>query len=502
MPNAVLDATRKKRAKTQDKIDAVLAVASTEKRTLTDEEGASFDELAAKAEKLDKQIRVLEKEEARAEKAAKAAADAGLGEEGSEGRVTNMRSPMTYEQYGRNGYFRDLGTIAQSMAEPVDPEPARRRLFQHAKEIEIESRTNPVLERMLREVRSTPDSIAQSDFEARVNPNTTAGTGGEFVPPLWLVAMYVPFVRPGRVCANRVRTLPLPPGIDIINLPKIKTGAITAIQTAQQAAVASQDIATSTVSAAVNTIAGQEDLSMQLLEQSPLAMDQVIFDDLGRDYDQRLDIQIIAGSGTNGQHKGVLNVAGATSNSDITKANQVTVASTVFHDGSTSGTQYRSLWNGINQIETLRVDTPTAIWLHPRRSNSWAYSAVDSNNRPLFIPNKYGPFNVVGTNEVVPVPQGFAGEVAGLPVIKDANVPTTMSGTATSGGSADAIVILKEDDLILWEGTMRMRALPEILSGTLQIRFQLYAYSAFMPDRYAPSISQLTGNTGLATPGF
>ena len=66
---------------------------------------------------------------------------------------------------------------------------------------------------------------------------------------------------------------------------------------ANAAAVQSVDIVTTSVSAPVNTIAGQEDISLQLLEQSPLAMDGVIFDDLSRDYDQRLDLQIIGEEG-------------------------------------------------------------------------------------------------------------------------------------------------------------------------------------------------------------
>ena len=81
-------------------------------------------------------------------------------------------------------------------------------------------------------------------------------------------------------------------------------------------------------------------------------------------------------------------------------------------------------------------------------------------------------------------------------------MPTTMNGTAVTGGTADPIVVLKEDDLILWEGTPKFRALPEILSGTLQVRYQMYCYSAFMPNRFAPSISIITGNTGLATPAW
>lgn len=229
-------------------------------------------------------------------------------------------------------------------------------------------------------------------------------------------------------------------------------------------------------------------------------MDNVIFDDLSRDYDQRLDLQVVAGTGTNGQHTGVLNVTGSTTGNSVTNAYLVNCSQTSF--GTTAGDQYRSILNGVNNIETTRFDSPTAIWVHPRRANSWAF-AVDSNNRPLFQKGSYGPWNAFGLNENAPVVQGLAGELYGLPVIKDANMTTTANGTGSpsSGGTQDAVVVLKEDDLYLWEGTLRMRALPEILSGTLQIRFQLYSYSAFMPNRFPPSLSILVGS-GLAAPGF
>ena len=338
--------------------------------------------------------------------------------------------------------------------------------------------------------------------ELRVNPNTTAGSGGEFVPPLWLVSQYVPYVRPTRTFANRVTNLGLPTGIDVINIPKINTGSLEAVQVANAAPVASQDIVTSTVSAPVRTIAGQEDISMQLLEQSPIAMDNVVFDDLTRDYDKQLDTQLLVGSGTDGQHQGVLTLATqATTASDITKAFAVTVSSALFHDQSTAGTQYRSIAKAATAIETLRFDAATAVWVHPRRPTSWNY-ASDTAGRPLFVGANYGPWNATGASGGQVVSQGQCGELLGLPVIKDANMPTTMSGTATTGGAADAVVVLKEDDLYLWEGTMRLRALPEILSGTLQVRFQAYAYSCFIPNRFAPSIAILTGDTGLAPPGW
>ncbi len=61
--------------------------------------------------------------------------------------------------------------------------------------------------------------------------------------------------------------------------------------------------------------------------------------------------------------------------------------------------------------------------------------------------------------------------------------------------------MVKEDDLWLWERSLRMRALPEVLSETLQRRFQVYAYSAFMANRFPPSISEIA-SSGFAAPIF
>lgn len=522
MANAVLDAARAKRSKAQDKMDAMLAEAGerpVDERAFDDAEAEKFTDLAAKRTKLDKQIAELEKEEHRAEKASAAAAEAATAETEERTRVEHVSSPQTYGQFGPNSYFRDMASIAASSIDPAGysnaAEGARARLQQHGKEVEIEARTNKALAGHLAELKMTPQSlrggqILRGDYEERVNPNTTAGTGGEFVPPLWEVSKYAYMARPGRVIANRIPSQGLPPGIDIINIPKIKVGSSTAVQAAQANAVSSTDIQTSTISAAVNTIAGQEDISMQLLEQSPLAMDGVIFDDLSRDYDQRLDIQVISGSGISGQHKGALSITQATANTatafntDVSKANQVTCASTTFWDGTTatSFTQYRSIVNGVTNIEILRFASPTAIWAHPRRTNSWSLASDAATGRPLFVATSNGQYNVLGTQEGSPVTEGVAGVLYGLPVIKDANMPTTCVTGALTSGTGDAIGVVKEDDMILWEGTPRMRALPEILSGTLQIRFQLYCYSAFMPDRFAAGVSIITGTTGLAAPSW
>jgi HK97 family phage major capsid protein len=499
MDNPVLEAAKTKRTKKQKQLEKLLTTAEAENRSFTEAEALDFQRIGSEISALDERIEA----ETGIERRLAVAAQANREPLGYAGELVIRAEQLTYAQHSEHSYFRDLASVAarQVSGSPVSGEEAdaaERRLKKHHKEIEVEARSNPRVALAMREVRQTPASLR----EQRVNPNTTAGTGGEFVPPLWLVDQYVPYVRPSRTVANRVTKMPLPPGIDVVNIPKITVGSLTAIQTANAAPVASQDIQTSTVSANVNTISGQEDISLQLLEQSPIAIDGVVFDDLFRDYDQRLDLQVIQGTGVNGQHTGVLTVPGASAPvTNITKAQQVTVSNAGFFSSST-GTAYNSVASAISSISTVRYDSPTAIWVHPRRWYAWKV-ASDGNSRPLVVDPSFGPWNAAGVDSVSrPVDQGIAGGILGLPLIIDANMPTTMSGTATTGGTADAVVVVKEDDIYLWEGTLRMRALPEILSGTLQIRYQVYAYSAFIPTRFPPAIAQLTGNTGLAAPTF
>ena len=499
----LLEAAEKRRAKLQSDLDELLATPTAEgRKVLNADEETRFNTITAELDDADKNIKAFSKQAKREAKATEALAksDEGSEEKRAVGGAIITSEPKVYDQNNKRGgsYFQDLGVLAASSSRMgvEGADKALERMERNARQVEVEVREMKSKER--REFSSFIESQGGS-FEKRVNPNTTFGQGGEFVPPLWLVAQFAPYLRPARTFANRVTNRYLPGGIDVINLPKITLGSQTGVQAAQGGAVASRDITTTTISASVRTIAGQEDISLQLLEQSPLQMDGVIFDDLSRDYDLQLDSQIIYGTGTNGQHLGVLNVPGSTSNTSITNANFVTCSSAVFHDASTSGTQFRSILNAKNQIETLRIAAATGIWVSPRRANSWEYSAVDTQGRPLFV--AYAPFNALGIDNPN-IAEGVAGSLSGLPVVKDGNMPTTMNGTAVTGGTADPIVVLKEDDLILWEGTPKFRALPEILSGTLQVRYQMYCYSAFMPNRFAPSISIITGNTGLATPAW
>ena len=108
------------------------------------------------------------------------------------------------------------------------------------------------------------------------------------------------------------------------------------------------------------------------------------------------------------------------------------------------------------------------------------------------MPNAGGPFNAVGVQDSV-VAQGSVGNMLGIPVFLDPNIGTTYST------NQDRIIVARFSDLSLFEGPIRSRVLFETDANTLQVRLQVYSYSAFTSRRYSNAISVVSG-TGMAAP--
>jgi HK97 family phage major capsid protein len=329
------------------------------------------------------------------------------------------------------------------------------------------------------------ERLALGAIEARSN-SRLAGAGGEFVPPMWLEDQYAPLARPGRVSADLCTKQALPAGTNSISIPKVTGGSSIAWQTADNAAVASQDLVTAAVTAPVLTAAGQVDLAVQLLDQSPIAFDEMVYGDLRAQMAQLEGSAVLTGAGTAGAIQGLWGLTGAK-----------TVAYTT--GSPTVPGVYSAINNVIQQIQASRYLPPEALVMHPRRW-AWFLAAVDGNQRPLVVPDAQGAYNSFAVLRDV-APEGVVGTLCGLPVVVDPNVPTTITGTALTGGTQDAIFVCRWSDLYLWESELYARAFPGPLSGTLTVRLQLYRYVAFAAGRYPQSVGYVNG-TGLVSPTF
>ncbi len=428
--------TRLGRAKAERR--SIVDRARNEQRSddqLTNEETTEFRALTRSIEELEERIDELTDEEKRTQ-AANAAARFARGSSPVESSV--------YTREGRASYFADLVTLARGFADPE----ARQRLELH--------------------------QLEQRDL------NRADGSGGQFVPPAWVVGQYVGVPRPGRVTADLLDRRPLPAGTDSINIPKLVTGTATAIQPADNDPVQEVDVTDTVLTAPVRTIAGQQDVAIQLLEQSPVNFDEIIMRDLMADFSRRLNLQVLSGTGTAGQLLGLRNVTG--------------IETVTWTSASPTAVELqRRVADAIQRIMGALFTPPNAIVMHPRRW-AWLLTQNDASSRPLVVPDASGASNSLGS--VSGTGEGRAGTFAGLPVYLDASIPTNLG----TGANEDVILVLNTAETILYESSIRTRVLPEVLSGTLTVRLQIYGHVA-QATRQAKSVAVITGS-GLVPPAF
>ena len=333
---------------------------------------------------------------------------------------------------------------------------------------------------------------AKQVAEERAGINSTDTSGGEFVPPVWLLDQYAAVARASRPTANAVNRLPLPPGTDSINIPAVTGGTSTAAQT-DGGSVSNTDPVTATVTASVITIAGDANISRQAFERSAGAgtgLEQVIGADLAADYAKQIDVQVLRGTGSAGQATGLYGTSG------ITTVSYTTASPVVTGSATAADNLYPKIANAIQKVHTLRFLPPTAIIMHPRRFAS-IITAVDTQGRPLVVPvaqavNTVGVLERVGSENVV-------GTIQGVPVIVDSNIATNL--TVGGGSGEDVIYVTRLEDQWLWEDTPKVRVFEEVLSATGQIKIQLFGYAAFTGARYPKATTIITG-TGMAAPTF
>jgi HK97 family phage major capsid protein len=368
-------------------------------------------------------------------------------------RVTS--EPEVYRRGGEVSYFRDL-MRAQTRTGTGVSEAGER------------------LQRNARQFADTVRSAPASETRAL---STTDGAGGDFVPPLWLINQFIELARPGRVTADLVNGQVLPGGTDTISLPRLATGTAVAQQATQNTAIQNTDATTNSVSAAVVTLAGGQSMAQQLLDQSPINMDEILLEDLASDYAVKADTLVLTNNATN--VVGLFNAAGT----------NVNVTATTL---TGAGSVWSKLAEAIATIHTSRYMPPTAIVMHPRRWASYLAS-VDTQNRPLIVPDAMNP---IATSDGV-ISAGRVGTMQGLPVYTDPNIQTNLG----AGTNQDPIYVIRQRDIIFYESAPRAEASIQPGFNTLTVNLRFYRYAALHASRFPKSIAVLNG-VGLVAPTF
>lgn len=447
------------RATESDKIEAVRAACLGEKRDPSDDEASQVRAAEARKHEIDTHLGELRArlDDLVAEKESDEAAAKFVREQGLTAGV-HVREQRTYRAGGEFSFFRD----AFNATNGGFGGDARERIEQHIRE-------------------------ARVDGQMSERAQTTGGANG-LVIPQYLIDQYALVARSGRPTANVVTKLELPgEGMSII-IPRGTTGASVASQSTENTAASSTDEVWATLTVPVVTIAGQQDVSTQLLQRGGAQIDQIIFADLAAAYAVELDRQVLVGSGSSNQMLGILSTSGI---------NQATA----FTAAVTTSTFYTKVAGQINAVETTRYMAPDVIVMHPRRWN-WLMSQLDSNGRPLVVPNAQGPFNALGATDgpVNAASVRPAGWIQGIDVITDASVPT-----AVGTGPEDQVLVMRKEDLLLWEensGAPSQIRFDQTLGGQLTTKLVAYGYAAFTAGRYPTAVGVVGGNAGTAGYGL
>jgi HK97 family phage major capsid protein len=362
------------------------------------------------------------------------------------------REPRTYERGIRNpdgkvrSFFQDL------FHAKGDDHEAQARLARHAREVAVEQRA----------------------------AISTSSGGPGLVPPQYLLDDLARFARSSRPFADALGPRALPDAGMTFNVPRVTTGTLAAKKT-EGSAVQVGSTVTDYLSFSVNTVAGLQDVSRELLDRSDPATDQVLGQDLAADYAKKLDTELL-----NQTTNGITLLSG-------------TNAITYTQASPTAITLYPKFAAAISAVWTNRFAAPDLIVMHPRR---WAQllGGTDSTGRPLVLPDTVAgtqAFNLMSTGDGS-VPSGLVGQIQGLPVVVDPNIVTNLG----AGTNQDTIIVTRRADQLFFEvGAPTVSVETGVLSGNLQVRIYAWGYFAFTFARYATSTSIIDG-TGLITPTF
>ena len=447
-----LDKLLDRREAVKVEMDAILDAVAAENRTdLTNDESAKVDALVEESRSLDSKI---ETQKAQADSNAKlaeirsAVSDVAMPKATATTKIVS--EPRTYTADSGNSFVADAFN-----AQYRNDYAAQDRLARHSREESIERR-----------------DVGTGQFSGLVIPQ-------------YLVDLAAPFARAGRpTCDFATNKHVLPAAGMTLNISRMTTGTSTAIQATENSAVSETNADDTLLTIDVRTIAGQQDLSKQVIERGS-GVDAFVVQDLIRSWHTTLDNQVLNGTGASGQMLGIDAEPGK-NNITYTEA------------APTVANLYPKLADAYQEIQTSVFMNPTHWIMHPRRL-AFLLAGVDSQDRPLVLPALNGPLNAVATGAGA-VGYGNSGyTLMGLPIIADANVRTD----AGAGNDEDRIYCVTAPELHLWEqsGSPFALSFDATGAGSLTVKSVVYGYAAFSAGRYPASVSTITG-TGLIAPTF
>lgn len=429
------------RAAADEKVQTILAAVEADERTdLTEDEDKAFAEARSELKAIDERLEELrgrEVELAELEEKRSAASQV-VAKVAEAAPVKVVSEERTYRPDGDHDFLRD------AYAAEIRHDPAAR------------------------------DRVERARAEALAEYRSTTGNFGGLVVPQYLTDRFAPVLKSGRPFLSAVTSVPLPEAGMNLTIPRGSTGTSVAAQETQNTAVSNTTYTESDLVVPVRTFAGQQVVSRQAIDRGT-GIGEILMADLYAEYATKVNVSAISGDGSGGGHWGILNT---------------TSVQTASWTGTTGASLLSSIHNAIGKVNQSRYMAADVIFMHPRRW-AWLCAQSDTAGRPLVQIDGPG-FNAQGNGDAAGY--GAVGSVAGLPVIIDAGIPTTL-GSSTD---EDRIIVTRRSDVLFMEDAGAPVGLnfEEVLGDQLSVQMVAFGYSAFTAGRYPVATCNIEG-TGL-----
>lgn len=425
-------------------IDATLTRAADEARDITEIELANIQALKLEIEKLDERIEQISDLEIRKAKAAELAAsvDGSVVELRSAAPARVISEEATYHERSGNDFLADA--IAAEFGGSYE---ARERITRYQRE-----------------------SMEKRD-------SGTSNFAG-LVVPQYLVSSFAQLRRAGRPTLDISTSQALPQSGMTLNIGRLTTGVTSYVQASENSAPTESSPDDTLLTVNVNTVASMFDLSKQAILRGTGVETQLLGDAV-RSYQTKLDGLAINGSGSSGEHLGILNTTG--------------INATTYTDSTATWAEFfPKLVAAITDISTNFYGGATHIVAHPSIIGCWL-RALDTTNRPQFGNTAGNPMNAAATFDRPAYDMGGL-QILGLPVIADANMPTNLG----AGTNQSAVIVGDFSESYIWEdnGGSPLYVRFEQPDGNIAIRTVVFGFSAFTAGKYPTAFSAITG-TGL-----
>jgi hypothetical protein len=328
------------------------------------------------------------------------------------------------------------------------------------------------------------ERVERAQYLTRAAGDTLLTNWTGLVVPQYLTDMKAPAIAALRPFANICNKHDLPADGMTINISRVTTASSVALQANELDVASATTLDDTILTENVQTAAGQQTLSRQVIDRGT-GIEEVVMDDLFRRYATTLDSTLI--------------VQATTGLSAVATATAFTTATPAFMSATAADSLYGKILSASAGVEAalLAYGSPTHAVMHSRRWY-WIQSKVAAVWPGVSQPSI--PVQAGGVNTAAGYDEGSRGTLPnGLSVIVDNNI-STANGTATN---EDEVYVVPASECHLWEdpsAPVFIRA-EQAKAANLGVLLVLYGYFAYSFRRYTNGMGKV-GGTGLTTPTF